>query len=275
MEGPRDRPASAKDSKHGFSGRPAYDVDSPVSPVSPISSPQHTAPTSPAADRDTTQSMDGNRTETMHSARPASTKAHRTSTATTRDRARSSIDQSVRPSSKHTAKTDAPWIGTFNFEKEEGDATPPVPTDRSPDAHGSSDASSNDADLEKQEAKKREEQDAAAAQQQEDPNLVDFTGPDDPANPQNWGRGRRWFYTLCLGLTTFAVTFASSVFSTATVPTSEQFGVSQEVMVLGVALFVLVSLRVAFTLMACAPGSNGCVDECNLRSDLMLTYVFA
>lgn len=38
---------------------------------------------------------------------------------------------------------------------------------------------------------------------------------------------------------TFCVTFASSVFSTATVPTAILFGVSEEVMVLGTSLFVL------------------------------------
>lgn len=38
---------------------------------------------------------------------------------------------------------------------------------------------------------------------------------------------------------TFVVTFASSVFSTVVEPTSQEFGVSQEVMILGVSLFVL------------------------------------
>lgn len=42
-----------------------------------------------------------------------------------------------------------------------------------------------------------------------------------------------------LGLMTISVTFASSVFSTAISPTSLQFGVSREVMVLGTSLFVL------------------------------------
>ena len=38
---------------------------------------------------------------------------------------------------------------------------------------------------------------------------------------------------------TLVVTFASSVFSTAIEPTSKQFGVSTEVMVLGQSLFVV------------------------------------
>jgi DHA1 family multidrug resistance protein-like MFS transporter len=42
-----------------------------------------------------------------------------------------------------------------------------------------------------------------------------------------------------LGLMTVSVTFASSVFSTATVVTAKKFHVSEEVMVLGTSLFVL------------------------------------
>lgn len=56
---------------------------------------------------------------------------------------------------------------------------------------------------------------------------------------RNWPEGKKWLYTVLLGLMTFVVTFASSVFSTVTGPTSQEFGVSQEVMILGVSLFVL------------------------------------
>lgn len=35
-----------------------------------------------------------------------------------------------------------------------------------------------------------------------DPNKVAWDGPDDPTNPQNWTRGRKWFITvLCLIMT--------------------------------------------------------------------------
>lgn len=72
-----------------------------------------------------------------------------------------------------------------------------------------------------------------------DSNLVGFEGPDDPMNPQNWSRPYKWVLTVVYGMMTFAVTFASSIFSTATMPTSEEFGVSEEVMLLGTSLFVL------------------------------------
>jgi len=76
-------------------------------------------------------------------------------------------------------------------------------------------------------------------QEDKDPNLVDWTGPDDPENPQNWKFAKKARITIALGIMTLAVTFASSVFSTATIPVSEEFGISTEVSTLGTSLFVL------------------------------------
>ena len=70
-------------------------------------------------------------------------------------------------------------------------------------------------------------------------NVVVFSGPDDPLNPQNKPLWLKWTYAALLGAMTFVVTFSSSVFSTATAVTATEFGVSQEVMTLGTALFVL------------------------------------
>lgn len=72
-----------------------------------------------------------------------------------------------------------------------------------------------------------------------DPNLVVWDGPNDPGNPMNWPMRKKLMVTISLGLTTFCVTFASSVFADATVPTAELFGVSTEVTTLGTSLFVL------------------------------------
>ena len=71
-----------------------------------------------------------------------------------------------------------------------------------------------------------------------DPNLIVWDGPNDPENPMNWPASKKWIVTVCLGLMTFCVTFASSVFSNATVPVSVEFGVSTEVTTLGTSLFV-------------------------------------
>jgi MFS transporter, DHA1 family, multidrug resistance protein len=75
--------------------------------------------------------------------------------------------------------------------------------------------------------------------EEKDPNLISWNGPDDPENPMNWARGWKWLYTVVLGMMTFCITFASSVFSTATVVTAKLFGVSLEVMTLGTSFFVL------------------------------------
>lgn len=75
--------------------------------------------------------------------------------------------------------------------------------------------------------------------QEKDSNIVRWD-INDRDNPVNWCRNRKWTISLCMGLMTFVCTFASSVFSIATVATSELFGVSTEVMTLGVSLYVLV-----------------------------------
>lgn len=76
-------------------------------------------------------------------------------------------------------------------------------------------------------------------QQPDDPNIIVFDGPNDQLNPQSLPVWLKWVYAVLLGLITFVATFASSVFSTATEVTAREFGVSQEVMTLGTALFVL------------------------------------
>lgn len=96
-------------------------------------------------------------------------------------------------------------------------------------------------DVEKQ---NHQQQPGQLKAEQKDPNLVEWDGPDDPGNPMNWPRSKKWLNTMMLASVTFAVTFASSVFSAASGPTSNKFGVSPLVMVLGTSLFVLV--RVVF-----------------------------
>ena len=80
----------------------------------------------------------------------------------------------------------------------------------------------------------------AAQKEGKDPNLVEWDGPDDPENPQNFSKPRKWLITLVFSTMTCWVTFSSSVFSPAVVATSEQFHVSTEVMTLGTSLAVLV-----------------------------------
>lgn len=94
-----------------------------------------------------------------------------------------------------------------------------------------------DADVEKQSL--RNQRGLDKEDDEKDPNLVTWDGDDDPGNPQNFKPWKKWLITCTTGIMTFTVTFASSVFSTATQVTALEFGVSSEVMVLGTSLFVL------------------------------------
>jgi Ca2+/H+ antiporter len=76
--------------------------------------------------------------------------------------------------------------------------------------------------------------------QAKDPHLVEWDGPDDPENPQNLPVWRKWVITMILTSLTICVTFASSVFSEATVATAQEFGVSTEVTTLGTSLPLVV-----------------------------------
>ncbi|EHK98277.1 putative Uncharacterized transporter C36.03c [Glarea lozoyensis 74030] len=106
-----------------------------------------------------------------------------------------------------------------------------------------SDGRSNEDDLERaideEKAIEGEEDKKVEPEKQKDPNLIEWDGPDDPENPMNWPARKKWINTVTMGMMTFCVTFASSVFSNATRPTAELFHVSTEVTTLGTSLFVL------------------------------------
>ncbi|KAF4313514.1 Major facilitator superfamily [Botryosphaeria dothidea] len=106
-----------------------------------------------------------------------------------------------------------------------------------PPQRASADESDGADDIERQ--RTREQDRHAGGQEEKDPHLIEWDGPDDPDNPMNWPTWWKWTVTTSLGLMTFCITFASSVFSTATMVTAEKFGVSTEVMTLGTSLFVL------------------------------------
>jgi DHA1 family multidrug resistance protein-like MFS transporter len=71
-------------------------------------------------------------------------------------------------------------------------------------------------------------------------NLVDFDGPNDPDNPKNFPKWRKWAITTSMGFMTFAVTFSSSIFSVAVAPVAEEFHISTVASTMGVALFLFV-----------------------------------
>jgi hypothetical protein len=48
---------------------------------------------------------------------------------------------------------------------------------------------------------------------EEDPNIVDFDGPDDPQNPMNWRFAKKWGMVLLISAITFLTPLASSMFA--------------------------------------------------------------
>ncbi|EHY52271.1 Citrinin biosynthesis cluster MFS transporter mrr1 [Exophiala dermatitidis] len=69
--------------------------------------------------------------------------------------------------------------------------------------------------------------------------IVDFDGPDDPHNPQNWSKKKKWRVTAAMGGMTFVVTFASSIYSVAIVPVAHKYHIGEVTSILGVSLFLL------------------------------------
>ncbi|KAH0352987.1 MFS general substrate transporter, partial [Aureobasidium melanogenum] len=76
-------------------------------------------------------------------------------------------------------------------------------------------------------------------EKEEDSKIVTWDGENDPKSPKNMPELRKWMIVVSSGLMTFCVSFASSVFSTTTFVTAKLFGVSSEVMILGLSLYVL------------------------------------
>lgn len=72
----------------------------------------------------------------------------------------------------------------------------------------------------------------------EDPYAVDFT-PRDPYNPQDWSLRKKWSITILTAFSTLAVAFVSSAFSGGLAYIMAEFGVSQELSILGISLFVV------------------------------------
>jgi|SRR5690242_2975449 len=55
--------------------------------------------------------------------------------------------------------------------------------------------------------------DAPVQEEARDPNVVDWDGPDDPANPLNWPAKKKWSIIAALGAVTFITPLASSFFA--------------------------------------------------------------
>lgn len=100
--------------------------------------------------------------------------------------------------------------------------------------------------------------------------LVTFT-PGDPENPKNWSKLYKWYCTLTVAVTCFAVAFDSAVVTAGIEGPMREFGVSQEVSLLTVSLFV-----VGFGVgpMAFAPLSEITGRRVIYASTLLIAVVF-
>ncbi|TKA50317.1 hypothetical protein B0A55_12096, partial [Friedmanniomyces simplex] len=67
--------------------------------------------------------------------------------------------------------------------------------------------------------------------------LVTFTKGDN-GNPKNWSKPYKWWCTMTVAITCFAVAFNSSVITADIVGVSREFNVNDEVSLLAITLFV-------------------------------------
>lgn len=69
--------------------------------------------------------------------------------------------------------------------------------------------------------------------------VVEFDGPDDPIHAQNWPLKKKLPVTIVLGFVTLTAVFGSSIFSAAIGSIGQEYGISTEVGILGVSLYLL------------------------------------
>lgn len=69
--------------------------------------------------------------------------------------------------------------------------------------------------------------------------VVEFDGPNDPLHAQNWPLRKKVPVAVSLAFVTLTAAFGSSVFSAALSSVAREFGLSSEVVILGVSLYVL------------------------------------
>ncbi|CCG84646.1 protein of unknown function [Taphrina deformans PYCC 5710] len=70
-------------------------------------------------------------------------------------------------------------------------------------------------------------------------NIVEYEGPDDHENPQNFSVVRKWFITIIIVNGSFCVAATSSIYTSTYKQMVLEFGTNREVATLGLSLFVL------------------------------------
>jgi hypothetical protein len=73
---------------------------------------------------------------------------------------------------------------------------------------------------------------------EDDPYLVRWIS-NDPRNPMLFSESKKWFITMTVALATLAVALVSSAYTGGAAEIMTEFRISQEVVVLGISLFVV------------------------------------
>lgn len=71
-----------------------------------------------------------------------------------------------------------------------------------------------------------------------DIHVIDWHGPDDPDNPKNWSRNKKFFVTFEICFLTFSIYIGSAIFTAGITDVVRVFGVSEVAATLGLTLFV-------------------------------------
>ena len=69
--------------------------------------------------------------------------------------------------------------------------------------------------------------------------LVSWNGPQDPQNPMNWSPRRKTLIVTAICCISFSASFSGGVFAPAALAVAAEFGVDEEVALLGISLYVL------------------------------------
>ena len=100
------------------------------------------------------------------------------------------------------------------------------------DAEKADERSSNSSAADNRDIEKAEPIATATEENQEvqDPNIVFWDGPDDPANPQNWSPGLKWGNVAVLSIITLLTPLASSMFAPGVPRVMADFDVSSQLL---------------------------------------------
>ena len=78
----------------------------------------------------------------------------------------------------------------------------------------------------------------AKDKEKQNPNVVDWDGAEDPANPRNWSKKYKSWITFQLGMLALAASLGSSLIAPGENAIAQYVGVSTEVTVLAISLYM-------------------------------------